>query len=194
MAIRRSDRARLARLAAPRVHARRDEVERRVAQRQSLAFLECVAMLLAIEGVDPETTCVVPRLREAEALLAAIPDTQELRRADEAHLARADTRRIDAEWERKRRYRPPPREDKTFRSEIERLIGRYRTDVREIDFATRSPMELYAWCLSRHGASYDEAAADIATAAKDLLLLLDGLPDDAAPEDIERALLAAENQ
>ncbi len=133
------------------------------------------------------------RLRETEAELAAIPDTPELRRADEAYLARNATRWIDEKWERGRRYRPPPREEKTFASEVERLIGRFRTDC-EIDFAKDSPMDLLAWCLSRHGATIAEATDNIAKAADDLLLLLDELPDDATPADIKRALLAAENQ
>ncbi|HEV8030769.1 MAG TPA: hypothetical protein VGP42_07105 [Stellaceae bacterium] len=193
MAIRRSDRARLARLAASRVHARRHEVERRVGRRQSLAFCEYLRSLLLIEGVEPETTCVMKYLREAEAELAAIPDTPELRRADEDYLARTDTCWIDQEWERKRRYRPPPREEKTLGSDVERLLGRYRTDC-EIDFATASPMELLAWGLSRHGATIDEATGNIEKAAEDLLLRLDELPDDATQEEVERALLAVEHQ
>jgi hypothetical protein len=36
--------------------------------------------------------------------------------------------------------------------------------------------------------------ADIAEAAKDLLLFVDKLPDDSTEEDIERALSAVENQ
>ena len=194
MAIRPNDRRRLARLAMPLVYARRAEASRRVELRQSVRFLEHLHALLLLEGIDPERTCVARSLREAEAKLAAIPDTPELRKTDAAYLARTDSRWIDEEWERGRRYRPPPREEKTFAGEVERLIGRYRTDCRDIDLATRSQIELFAWCLSRHGATIDEAAADVATAARDLLLLLDQLPDDAAPEDIERALSAAENQ
>src|SRR6266446_2186620 len=168
MAIRPSDRRRLARLAMPLVVARRDAVERRVGRRALVAEFELICMLLAIEDVDPESTCVPGRLREVEAALAAIPDTPELRRADEAYLARADTSWVDEEWERGRRYRPPPREEKTTASEVQRLIGRYRTDVTDKDLANASPMELLAWCLSRHGATIQEAAADIAKAAEDL--------------------------
>jgi len=194
MAIRRNDRRRLARLAAPLVYARRHAVERRVELRQSVAFCEYLRDLLLFEDIDPESTCVMGRLREAEAALAAIPDTPELRQADAEYCARADTRWIDEEWERGRRYRPPPREEKTFRGEVERLIGRYRTDVPEIDFAKKSPVELLAWCLSRHGATIDEAVDEIAKAADDLLLMLDALPDEAAPGDPERADLIEENQ
>ena len=194
MAIRRNDRRRLARLALPLVSARRDEVMRRVGLRRSVGFFEHLEVLLRLEGIDPEGTCVMPRLRETEATLAAIPDTPELRRADDDYLARADTGWVDREWDRGRRYRPPPHEEKTFESEVERLIGRYRADLRERDFAACSPMELYAWCLSRHGASIAEATENIAEAAKNLLLLVRDLPEDAAPEDVERALLAEENQ
>ena len=57
-----------------------------------------------------------------------------------------------------------------------------------------SAFELYTWCLSRHGETYDEAAAECVKAAKDLLLHLDKFPDDPAEEDIERARSAEENQ
>jgi len=181
MAIRRNDRRRLARLAMPLAYARRDEVMRRVRTRESLAFYESLCGMLRLEGIDPEKTCVVGGLRAVEAWLAAIPDTPELRRADDDYLARVDTGWIDEEWRRGSRYRPPPRDEKTFGSEVERLIGRYRADPRERDFAACSPMELYAWCLSRHGASIAEAAENIAEAAQDLLLLVEGLPEDATP-------------
>jgi hypothetical protein len=194
MAIRPNDRRRLARLAMPLVYARRDEVNRRMELRASLRCSEHVHALLLLEGIDPESTCVMRRLREVEAKLAAIPDTPELEEADEAYLARADTGWIDEEWRRGRRYRPPPREEKTFASEVERLIGRFRSDIREIDSVQASPIELYAWCLSKHGASFDEATENVAEAAQDLLLLVEGLPEDATPEDIERALLGEENQ
>jgi hypothetical protein len=192
MAIRRSDRRRLARLAMPLVYARRHAVERRVELRGSVAFYEYLGDLLLFEDIDPESTCVMRDLREVEAALAAIPDTPELRQADEDYLARTDTSWVDQEWERGRRYRAPPRAEKTFKGEVERLIGRYRTDVTDQDHAKASPMELLAWCLSRHGATIDEAADDIAKAAEDLQLVLDQLPEDATPEDIERALFAEE--
>ena len=194
MAIRRNDRRRLARLAMPLVADRRNEVNLRVALRRSLGFFEYLHSLLLLEGIDPERTCLPGRLREAEAQLAAIPDTPELQRADEQSLARADFGWVDEEWERGRRYRPPAHEERTRESEIDRLIGRYRTDCQDIDLATRSPFELLAWCLSRHGANFDEAADEVAEAAEDLQLLLDQLPDDPTEEDIERLLSAEENQ
>jgi hypothetical protein len=193
MAIRPSDRRRLARLAGPRVWAKREEVERRVKLRDQIGFCVLVGTLLTIEGVDPETTCIPARVGEAQAELAAIPDTPELEQADEDYLAREDPGWVD-DWQRKARYRPLPREEKTPESEIERLMGRYRTDCKDVDLSTRSSFELYAWCLSRHGATYEEAAAECDKAAEDLLLRLDELPDDPTPEDIERVLLAEEKQ
>jgi len=178
----------------PLVLARRDAVDGRESLRNRVAFFEQIGALLLIEKIDPESTCLMDRLREAEAALAAIPDTPELRRADEEYLARADTGWVDAEWRRGRRYRPPSREEKTFAGEVQRLIGRYRTDVTEEDLANASPIDLFAWCLSRHGATIEEAAADIAKAAEDLLLDPEALPDDAAPGDPERADLDEENQ
>jgi hypothetical protein len=148
MAIRPNDRRRLARLAMPLVSARRDEVNRRVELRESVDFLEYVEALLLLEGIDPERTCVMRHLREAEATLAAIPDSPELQRADDEYLARTDTGWVDAEWERGRHYRPPVREEESSRTEIERLMGRYRTDCRDIDVAKASPFDLLAWCLA----------------------------------------------
>jgi hypothetical protein len=148
MAVRPIDRARLARLAAPLVEAERAPILCRMELRERVDFLELVRDLLLHQGVDPESTDVMRRLRAAEAKLAAIPDTPALRRADKKYLAREDTGWIDAEFRRGRRYRPPPVEEKTWEGEVERLIGRYREDPR-IDFATTSPMCLFAWCLSR---------------------------------------------
>jgi hypothetical protein len=192
MAIRRADRARLARLAGPRVWAERHAVEERVKLRRRLSFCLRVAILLAIEEVDPESTCVMRRYREAEAELAAIPDTPELEEADEAYRARLDTRSID-DWQTPR-YRPPPRVEEPIKSAIERLMTRYRTDLTDIDLATHSPFELFAWCLSRHGATYNDAADKARKAAEDLLLLIDELPNDPTPDDPARTDLIEEHQ
>ncbi len=169
MAIRRADRARLARLAGPRLREAHDAVEDRAKLRNKLCFFRRVALLLAVAEVEPESTCIARRLHEAEAALAAIPDTPELAKADEAYLACLDTRSID-DWQTPR-YRPPPRVEEPIKSAIERLMTRYRTDLTDIDLATHSPFELFAWCLSRHGATYDEAADKARKAAEDLLLL-----------------------
>jgi hypothetical protein len=192
MAIRRADRTRLARLAGPRVWAERHAVEDRAKLRNKLCFFRRVALLLAVAAVEPESTCIARRLHEAEAALAAIPDTPELAKADEAYLACLDTRSID-DWQTPR-YRPPPRVEEPVKSAIERLMTRYRTDLTDIDLATHSPFELFAWCLSRHGESYDEAAAAAAKAAENLLLRFDAERDKAAPAAAERADLPEQTQ
>src|SRR5438270_7528644 len=193
MAIRRTDRLRLARLAGPRLRDARDAVEERARLRHRLCFFRRVTLLLAVAEVDPERTCIARRLHEAEAALAAIPDTPELANADEAYLARLDTRSID-DWQTTPRYRPPRRVEGPVKSAIERLMTRYRTDLTDIDLATHSPVELFAWCLSRHGATYDEAADKARKAAEDLLLLIDELPNDPTPGDPARADLIEEHQ
>lgn len=187
MAIRRNDRRRLARLAAPLAAARHEAVHRRVELRRSVRFFGYLHSLLRLEGIDPESTCVAIRLREAEAMLAAIPDTAELQRADAEYLAGADTRWIDAEWESGWRHRTAPREEMSFKGELERLMGRYRGDPPEFDHAAKSPFELYAWCLSRHGATVPEATKNIAKAARALLLSADERPDESAPAANENA-------
>ena len=193
MAIRRTDRLRLARLAGPRLRDARDAVEDRAKLRNRLCFIRRVALLLAVAEVDPERTCIARRLDEAEAALAAIPDTPELAKADEAYLACLDTRSI-GDWQTTPRYRPPRRVEGPVKSAIERLMTRYRTDLTDIDLATHSPFELFAWCLSRHGATYDEAADKARKAAEDLLLLIDELPNDPTPGDPARAGLVEEHQ
>ena len=192
MAIRRSDRARLARLAMPLVAAKRSEVEERVKLRDRLSFCLRVAILLAVEEVDPESTCIVQRYREAEAELAAIPDTPELEKADEEYLVRWDASWID-DWQPKPRYRPP-RVEEPIEREIERLMKRYRTDLKDSDLTKMSAFDLYAWCLSRHGAIYNEAAVECEKAAENLLLLLDESPEDATEEDIEQSILFLNDQ
>src|ERR1700693_3082206 len=158
MAVRRTDRARLARLAAPLVFAERAPIQRRRELRSGAAFLKLVRELLLREGIDPESTCVMGQLREDEAALAAIPDTPELREADEAYCARRNTGWIDEEWNRGRRYRRrAPVGEKTFKSEVERLIGRYRADPR-IDVTKASLRKLRAWCLSRKNDPMEQAA------------------------------------
>ena len=193
MAIRRADRARLARLAGPRLREAHDAVEDRAKLRNKLCFFRRVALLLAVAEVEPESTCIARRLHEAEAALAAIPDTPELEKADEAYLACLDTRSID-DWQTTPRYRPPRRVEGPVKSAIERLMTRYRTDLTDIDLATHSPFELFAWCLSRHGATYDEAADKARKAAEDLLLLIDELPNDPTLGDAARGDLIEEHQ
>jgi hypothetical protein len=184
---------RLARLAGPRLREERRAVEERIALRKRLGFFGRVAILLAVEEADPESTCIADRYREAKAALAAIPDTPELAKADAAYLARS-AGRWSEDWQPRPRYQPPPRVEEPIKSAIERLMRRYRTDLRDSDLTKMSAFDLYAWCLSRHGETYDEAAAECEKAAKDLLLRLDRLPDDPTEEDIERALSAEENQ
>ena len=193
MAIRVSDRRRLAALADPRRREERHAVEERVALRKRLSFFGRVAILLAVEEVDPESTCIADRYREAKAALAAIPDTPELEKADAAYLARSDGR-WNEDWQPRPRYQPPPRVEEPIKSAIERLMMRYRTDLRDSDLTKMSAFELYAWCLSRHGETYEEAAADCKKAAKDWLLRLNNLPDDPTQEDISPVLSAEENQ
>jgi hypothetical protein len=193
MAIRVSDRRRLAALADPRLREERHAVEERVALRKRLSFFGRVAILLAVEEVDPESTCIADRYREAKAALAAIPDTPELEKADAAYLARSDGR-WNEDWQPRPRYQPPPCVEEPIKSAIERLMMRYCTDLRDSDPTKMSAFKLYAWCLSRHGETYEEAAAECEKAAKDLLLRLNNLPNDPTQEDIAPVLSAEENQ
>ena len=171
---------RLARLAAPPVWAERHAAEARQSLRRSRTLFELIRELLLREGIAPESTCLMRRFREAEAALAAIPDPPELERADQEYGARGDTGWIDEDWRTRPGYRPPPVAAKTFESEVERLVRRYRAEPR-IDFATASPMALLAWCLSRQ----DHSAAAGSEAAAGALLSIDAPPNEPAPGNHE---------
>ena len=193
MPIRHTDRRRLARLAGPRLRDEREAIKQRVALRRQFSFHARIALTLAAEGVDPESTCIADRYREAKAALDAIPDTPELAKADDAYLARCDTCRID-NGQPAPRHQPSPRDAKTFEGKIERLMNRLRTDC-QINFANASPIELYTWCLSRQqGESYEEAAAAAQEAARNLLKKLRGELDEATPTESDRADLSDETQ
>src|SRR5204863_253717 len=150
-----------------------------------LAMRLCLERTVAPRRERPEPVAL-PSLRNTADLAPAMA------KADEAYLACLDTRSID-DWQTPR-YRPPPRVEEPIKSAIERLMTRYRTDLTDIDLATHSPFELFAWCLSRHGATYDEAADKARKAAEDLLLLIDELPNDPTLGDAARGDLIEEHQ
>jgi hypothetical protein len=156
MAVRRSDRRRLARLAAPRVAARLYAVEHRRSLRSTVAMGETIRGLLEALNIEPAGTHAIRYAEGAAAELAAIPDTPELRQADTEYCERRDTGWIGQEWGRGR-YRPPI-ETKTVADELKRLIKLYR-ERPAIDLAQASMYETYAWCLFRCRIAI-EAAAD----------------------------------
>ena len=85
-------------------------------------------------GVDPALAETLRRGEEAAAELAAIPDTRELERADEA-ISRTECSNSGegARW---------------FREEIARMAELYRSGQHRLDLANASPAELLAFCVA----------------------------------------------
>jgi hypothetical protein len=85
-------------------------------------------------GIDPALAVALRRGEEAAAELAAIPDTDELRAADEA-IVRADHGNGD----------DPARQ---FKEKIEQIAVKYREGQHQLDLANASPAELLAFCVA----------------------------------------------
>ena len=187
MAVRRRDKARLARLAAPLVFAESVQVRRRQGWRQTVQIGEVAREVLLHEGVDPALAYGMRGAERAAAALAAIPDTPELQQADEDYCAREDSGQLAELWSAgRRRSRSPPIPEKTFESEVRRLMQRYR-ERPEIDFATAPLVQLSAWCLSRPCVSTE-------TAADGSLFFCIGQPQESGRGDADSGELPVEDQ
>jgi hypothetical protein len=85
-------------------------------------------------GIDPGRAVALRRGEEAAAELAAIPDSPDLKAADEA-IVTADYSNAD----------DPSCE---FKTEIERIAEQYRGGQHQLDLANASPAELLAYCVA----------------------------------------------
>jgi hypothetical protein len=124
---------RLGRLAAPARHTEISVAHHRCALRARAAIGAAVRNCLVHAGIDPARAVMLLVADEAEAELAAIPDTPELERADAAVAAGAADSDPDAV--------------SRFRTKMHDLVRRYR-EGDEIDPARASLAELHAWCLA----------------------------------------------
>ena len=106
--------------------------------RQSLrARVKCHRLIrerLYLMGIDPALAVVLRRGEEAAAELAAIPDTPELRAADEA-IVRSESSNGDGKACR-------------ARAKIEQIAVQYRDGQHRLDLANASPAELLAFCVA----------------------------------------------
>jgi hypothetical protein len=125
--------ARLARALA--VAARAEATE--IGERQRLCAIATIAravrVALEARGIDPACAARLREAATAEAALAALPDSPELRQTDDdaaAHDEDADPGALDA-----------------FVAQTERLAGRYASDC-TIDLATAPLADLFAWCIA----------------------------------------------
>jgi hypothetical protein len=85
-------------------------------------------------GIDPALAVALRRGEEAAAALAAIPDTDELRGADEA-IVRANHGNGDEGAHQ-------------FRAKIEQMARLYANGQHRLDLANASPAELLAFCVA----------------------------------------------
>jgi hypothetical protein len=85
-------------------------------------------------GLDPTYAETLQRGEAAAAELAAIPDTPELERADEAILHTKCSNSGDGAHK--------------VRGEIARMAELYRSGQHRIGFANASPAELLAFCIA----------------------------------------------
>jgi hypothetical protein len=114
-------------------------VDRQAAyHRQSLRarvkLCQLIRERLRVIGLDPTRAETLQRGEAAAAELAAIPDTPELERADEAILR---TKCNSGDGARQ------------FREHHARMAELYRSGQQRIDFANASPCELLAFCVAR---------------------------------------------
>lgn len=87
-----------------------------------------------IIGIDPTHAVSLQCGDEAAAKLAAIPDTAELERADEALLRTECSNSGDGA--------------RHVREKIARMVELYRSGQHRIDFANASAFELWAYCIA----------------------------------------------
>ena len=85
-------------------------------------------------GIDSCSAVALRRGEEAATELAAIPDSPDLKAADEAIMT-ADYSNAD--------YRSCE-----FKAKIERIAEQYRGGQRQLDLANASPAELLAFCVA----------------------------------------------
>jgi hypothetical protein len=111
----------------------RQAADHRRSLRGFVALLELISQRLQVMRIDPQLAQTLRRGEAAAAELAAIPDTPELERADEAIL-RAKCSNSDS--------------GAHVRKEIARMAELYRSGQHRIDFANASPAELLAFCIA----------------------------------------------
>ena len=85
-------------------------------------------------GIDPALAVTLRRYEEAAAELAVIPDTAELRAADEA-IVRADCGDGNDVAHK-------------FCEKIEQMAARIRDERHQLDLTNSSPAELLAFCVA----------------------------------------------
>jgi len=139
----------------------RQEARHRERLRLLVKFYGLIRERLRAIGFDPDLAQTL-RDEEAAAELAAIPDTPDLKAADEAIL-RAEPRQ-------------PGRRVHRFEAEIARIAELYRSGEHQLDLATARPIELFAFCVA-----VEREADELSASADDGQRLAMGIGDDPNP-------------
>jgi hypothetical protein len=114
--------------------AARQAAHRRVLLRSCAKLHHVIRDRLHAMGIDAALVVALQRGEKATAELAAIPDTDELRAADEA-IVSADHRNGDETT-------------RQFRAKIDQMARQYRDGQHRPDLAQASPAELLAFCVA----------------------------------------------
>ena len=114
--------------------ADRNAAHRRQSLRACVTLCGVIRERLREMGLEPELAVSLRRGEEAAAELGAIPDSRDLKAADEA-IVIADYSNADD---------PSCK----FMTEIERIAEQYRSGKHQLDLANASPSELLAYCVA----------------------------------------------
>src|SRR4029077_7240128 len=112
----------------------RQAAHHRQSLRACVEWCDLICERFRAMGIDSTFAVAMRRGEEAAAELAAIPDSPDLKAADEA-IVTADYRNAD---------------DRSgeFKAKIERIAEQYRGGQRQLDLANASPTELLAFCVA----------------------------------------------
>jgi hypothetical protein len=112
----------------------RQAAHHRQSLRTCVGWCELIRERFRIMGIDPGRAVALRSGEEAAAELAAIPDSPELKAADEAIVttdySNADGRKAE------------------FEAKIEQIAEQYRGGQHQLDLANASPAELLAFCVA----------------------------------------------
>jgi hypothetical protein len=112
----------------------RQAVHHRQSLRACVEWCDLMRERFRAIGIDPTLAVALRRGEKAAAELAAIPDTPDLKAADEAIVRPENSNEDDWSCE--------------FKAKIERIAEQYRSGQHQLDLANASPAELLAFCVA----------------------------------------------
>jgi hypothetical protein len=112
----------------------REAARRRQSLRACVTGCDVIRERLRLMGIDPELAVSLRRGEEAAAELAAVPDSADLKAADEMIVTSDYHDGIDRSCE--------------FEEKIRSIAEQYRSGQHQLDLGEASPAELFAFCVS----------------------------------------------